>query len=89
MVLLVSVAAAASSPVPAGPPLGSPDFRPSPARPVGWRGDWTGRFPGADPPREWGRRIRGSTTEIRYQADRPAGEPGAGSLPLEYFTVKE
>jgi len=38
---------------------------------------------------EWSRRIQGSTTEIRYQADKPAGDPGAGSLPLEYFTLKE
>src|SRR5689334_16251038 len=40
-------------------PLGSPDFRPTPQRPVGWRGDWTGRFPGATPPRTWSRRTRG------------------------------
>ena len=78
-----------SEPASARPPLGSPDFRPSPTRPVGWRGDWTGRFPGAKPPTEWSRRIKGSTTEIRYQADKPAGEPGAGSHPLEYFTLKE
>ncbi len=73
----------------AGPPLGSADFKPSPARPVGWRGDWTGRFPGATPPMQWGRRIKGSTTEVRYQADKPDGEPGAESRPLEYFTIKE
>ena len=78
-----------SGPASAAPPLGSPGFRPSRARPVGWRGDWTGRFPGANPPMEWSRRIKGSTTEIRYQADKPAGDPGAGSLPLEYFTLKE
>src|SRR5262245_16672491 len=73
----------------AAAPLGSPDFRPSPTRPVGWRGDWTGRFPGASPPVRWSRRIEGSTTDIRYQADKPSGEPGPGSLPLEYFTIKE
>jgi len=73
----------------AGPLLGSPEFKPTPARPVGWRGDWTGRFPGATPPKEWSRRIKGSTTDIRYQADKPASEPGANSRPLEYFTIKE
>jgi outer membrane protein assembly factor BamB len=78
-----------SAPGSAGSPLGSPDFRPSRTRPVGWRGDWTGRFPGANPPPTWSRRIKGSTTEIRYQGDKPAGEPGAESLPLEYFTLKE
>ena len=31
-------------------PLGSPEFYPSPAHPVGWRGDGTGQFPGATPP---------------------------------------
>jgi len=78
------VAAAAT-----GEPLGSPGFKPTPERPVGWRGDWTGRFPGATPPSEWGRRVKGITSEIRYQAGRPAGEPGPSSRPLEYFTLKE
>jgi outer membrane protein assembly factor BamB len=36
--------------------LGSPDFRPTPERPFGWRGDGTGRFPGATPPTEWSER---------------------------------
>ncbi|MBE3134147.1 MAG: hypothetical protein IMZ55_11775, partial [Acidobacteria bacterium] len=54
-----------------GVPLGSPAYRPSPGHPVGWRGDWTGRFPGATPPTEWSRRIKGATTDIRYQADKP------------------
>jgi len=70
-------------------PLGSLDFRPTPERPVGWRGDWTGRFPGATPPRTWSRRTQGSTTDIRYQANKPTGNPGAGSQSLEYFTVKD
>jgi len=34
-------------------PYGHPDFYPSPERPVGWRGDGSGRFPGATPPLEW------------------------------------
>ena len=69
--------------------LGSLEFQPTPAHPVGWRGDWTGHFPGATPPMEWSRRVKGSTTEIRYQADKPAGAPDARSKPLEYFTLKE
>ena len=72
-----------------GTPFGSPAFKASPDRPIGWRGDWTGRFPGATPPTEWSRRIKGATTDIRYQADKPAGEPGTGSRPLEYFTIKD
>jgi outer membrane protein assembly factor BamB len=86
---LIASAFAAGAPSPGAAPLGSPDFRPSPAHPVGWRGDWTGRFPGASPPLHWSRRIEGSTTEIRYQADKPSGGPGPGSLALEYFTIKE
>jgi outer membrane protein assembly factor BamB len=34
-------------------PLGHPAFLPSPEHPVGFRGDWTGRYPGATPPVEW------------------------------------
>jgi outer membrane protein assembly factor BamB len=37
----------------AAPPLGSPGYRPSLTRPFGWRGEGTGRFPGATPPTEW------------------------------------
>ena len=33
--------------------LGSPTFRPTPDRPVGWRGDGSGRYPGATPPTTW------------------------------------
>lgn len=41
------------------PPLGSPRFYPTTERPLGWRGDWTGRFPGATPPTRWSRRSGG------------------------------
>lgn len=34
-------------------PLGHPDFHPSPDRPIGWRGDRHGAFPGATPVSEW------------------------------------
>jgi outer membrane protein assembly factor BamB len=43
--------------------LGSPDFRPTPERPFGWRGDGTGRFPGATPPTEWS-----ETKNVRWTA---------------------
>ena len=52
--------------VAAGPsavPLGSPDFRPTPEQPFGWRGDGTGRFPGATPPTEWS-----PTKNVRWSA---------------------
>ncbi|MDB6030876.1 MAG: outer rane biosis protein [Verrucomicrobiales bacterium] len=69
--------------------LGSPDFNATLEQSVGWRGDWTGRFPGATPPLEWSRRVKGITSEIKYQAAKPSGEPGQASFPLEYFTLKE
>jgi len=81
-------ASAINKPGPISPSLGSPDFKPTPERPVGWRGDWTGRFPGATPPMEWSRRVKGLTTEIKCSAGKPSGEPGASSRPLEYFTIK-
>ncbi|MFC1462221.1 PQQ-binding-like beta-propeller repeat protein [Verrucomicrobiota bacterium] len=37
----------------AGAPLGHPDFYPSHERPIGWRGDGTGAFPGATPVTRW------------------------------------
>jgi outer membrane protein assembly factor BamB len=40
--------------------LGSPDFGPSPERPIGWRGDGTGRYPGATPPTSWERTKKGT-----------------------------
>ncbi|MFT7640774.1 MAG: outer membrane protein assembly factor BamB [Pirellulaceae bacterium] len=94
VVLAASHRISAEEPSVAGPPetgqqLGSVDFRPTPERPLGWRGDWTGRFPGATPPKSWSRRTKGSTTDIRYQADKPGGEPGVESHALEYFTIKE
>src|SRR6185436_12522977 len=70
-------------------PLGSPAFKPSPENPVGWRGDWTGRYTAATPPQTWSRRVAGITTALRYQANKPVGEPGKDSKALEYFTIKD
>jgi len=57
-------------------PLGSPDFRPSSEHPFGWRGDGSGRFPGANPPVHWGRAAK-SIKALRSQATKPkAGETG-------------
>ncbi len=44
-------------------PLGSPDFRPTLQRPFGWRGDGSGRFPGAKPVTEWS-----ATKNVRWSA---------------------
>src|SRR4051794_9605114 len=40
----------------AAPALGATDFRPSPAQPIGWRGDGSGRYPGAVGPVSWERK---------------------------------
>ena len=55
-------------------PLGAPDSVPTPDRPVGWRGDGTGRYPGAKPPLVWERRRtdRGyTTTNILWSVKLP------------------
>jgi hypothetical protein len=49
LLLLASLAAAEPTEV----PLGHKDFYPSPQRPVGFRGDGNGYFPGAEPVTEW------------------------------------
>ncbi len=68
--------------------LGSPDFRPTPEHPVGWRGDNTGRYPAATPPLEWYRRPKGAFNAIRVQAARPKGNAPEGE-PLNMGTIRE
>lgn len=41
-------------------PLGSTGFAASPERPIGWRGDGSGRYPGATPPTAWERQTNGA-----------------------------
>jgi len=49
-------------------PLGHPDFYPTPDRPIGWRGDATGRYPGATPVLEWDEATK---KNILWQAELP------------------
>jgi outer membrane protein assembly factor BamB len=51
-----AVAADATSSLP-----GAPGFVPTAEHPVGWRGDGTGRYPGAEPPTTWQRKAAGDT----------------------------
>ena len=60
--------------------LGAPEFYPSPERPIGWRGDGTGRFPAAHPPTEWGRTIKGFYAQLRCQAGKPTDPARGGEL---------
>jgi outer membrane protein assembly factor BamB len=61
-------------------PLGSPDYRPSPVRPVGWRGDGSGRYPAATPPIEWGRTIKSFFIGLKSQVGKPKADAEAGEL---------
>jgi hypothetical protein len=59
LVLVLGCASAAGA---ADPLIGSAEFVPSRDRPFGWRGDGSGRFPGATPPTKW------SDKNIRWRA---------------------
>ena len=51
----------------------------SPPKVVGWRGNFTGLFPDADPPTHWGRIARGVVAGMTCQSAKPAeGSPGSG-----------
>jgi outer membrane protein assembly factor BamB len=57
--LIAGTPARAWTASPPSAPLGSPKFMPTVDRPVGWRGDGTGRYPGATPPTSWERKKSG------------------------------
>src|SRR6516162_5166610 len=88
LVLLLG-AASLQATEPVAPTLGSAEFKPTPDRPCGWRGDWSGRYVGATPPTAWSRRVRGVTSSLRYQAAKPGGDPSKDARPLEYFSIKD
>lgn len=61
--------------------LGSAGYMPSPEKPVGWRGDWTGRYPGATPPLRWGHWSKGQKG-LLCQAKKPKeGKPAGRFIP--------
>jgi outer membrane protein assembly factor BamB len=60
----------------ANAPLGTQGLIPSTERPTEWRGDGTGRFPGAKPPTKWSRTCTGNKAEssgIMFMTPVPAG----------------
>ncbi len=65
---------------------GSADFSPSPDRPVGWRGDGMGHYPGANPPVHWGR-----TAKVKYQLRAQAAKPKEGETgaPIPDGVIRE
>ena len=48
---------------------GTTDLQPSSERPVGWRGDGTGRYPAARPPIQWS-----ASEHVRWQVEVGAGQ---------------
>lgn len=74
----------------AGPALGSPDFRPSPEHPFGWRADGSGRFPAAEPPLTWGRQSKSIKT-LRAQTGKPksteTGNPTDDGVVHKWLTL--
>ncbi len=62
-------------------PLGSEGFNPTPEQTFGWRGDGSGRFPGADPPLEWRRIAKTPLRDLRCQASRPKDDLTPGDVP--------
>jgi outer membrane protein assembly factor BamB len=69
---------------------GSPQFKPSPDQPVGWRGDGSGRFPAADGPLTWGRQSI-AIKELGFQAKKPKpedkGQPMGDGVIREWLTL--
>src|SRR5438552_17539439 len=45
--------------------LGSPTWQPTPEHPIGFRGDGTGRYPGATPPTTFARTKRGGGYTVK------------------------
>lgn len=65
----------------ASEPLGSATFKASADHPFGWRGDGTGRFPGATPPTVFGREHKGGgdyeTKNIKWMTRLPSYSIGS------------
>ena len=67
------------------PALGSPDLLPTPDRPIGWRGDGSGRYPAATPTIAFERTAITPLSKMLSQAKKPVGEQSSGK-PLVRFT---
>ncbi len=67
--------------------LGSPDYYPTAANPIGWRGDGSGQYPGATPPTAWGQQLK-QLGDLRCAAEIPKDNSKTGGEPavLGFFT---
>jgi outer membrane protein assembly factor BamB len=68
----------------APPPLGSPDFQPSAERPVGWRGDGSGRYAAAAPPASWS-----ATVNVLWKTEVGAGHSSPVVVGPRVFVTAE
>ena len=65
------------------------DAAPSPAHPIGWRGDGSGKYPNAHPPLEFGR-IAKSVVELSTQASKPKDDaPPSKESALKDGVIRE
>lgn len=71
-------------------PMGDSSFMPSPERPVGFRGDGTGRYPAAQPPTVWDRKKSGEGRNIIWSARLPGIAVSSPIIvgPRIYLTVE-
>jgi len=84
----LTVAALGQSPNRMGAELGSPDYKPR--RTSRSAGAAIGRaIQSRTPPLTWSRRVKGATTEIKVQSEKPKGEPGPEARAMEYFTIRD
>ena len=58
-------------------------------RTVGWRGNWTGLYPDARPPVEWGRIADGVVAGMTCQAARPSDAAKHGAQPVKDGLIRD
>lgn len=66
----------------------SADDEGSPSPSYGWRGNWTGLYPDADPPVSWGRIAKGIVDEATCQASKPTTNAASG-IPLKDGFIRD
>ena len=59
------------------------------AKTFGWRGNWTGLYPDANPPAEWGRIPSGVLAGLTCQAAKPADAAAKSGQPIEKGLLRD
>jgi outer membrane protein assembly factor BamB len=55
----------------------------------GWRGNWTGLYPEAQPPLRWGRTPRGLASSLSCQAAKPQAEAARSGQPVKEGLLRD